>query len=96
MNIDLILLFVFAIILGLVMLINKTKIKIEKIAFPLIYILMYRTKWGLNLMDKIARKYPRFVNFFALFIKFIFCCRWSKQHCGIPRIILFCYRLSDR
>jgi membrane-associated protease RseP (regulator of RpoE activity) len=65
MNIDLILLFVFSIILGIVMLINKKKIKIEKIAFPLIYILMYRTKLGLNLMDKIAKKFPRSVKIFA-------------------------------
>ncbi|MAG52948.1 MAG: hypothetical protein CMH62_03230 [Nanoarchaeota archaeon] len=59
LNIDLILLFVFAIVLGIVMYFNKDKVKLEKIAFPLIYILMYKTKIGLNLMDKIAKKFPR-------------------------------------
>ena len=41
------------------MLINKKKVKIEKLLFPIFYIIMYRTKIGLNFMDRIAKKYPR-------------------------------------
>jgi len=58
-NVDLLLLLIFAIVLGIVMYFNKDKVKLEKIAFPLIYILMYKTTIGLDLMDKIAKKFPR-------------------------------------
>ncbi|MAF51142.1 MAG: hypothetical protein CMH64_03550 [Nanoarchaeota archaeon] len=58
-NIDLLLLLVFAIVLGIVMYFNRDKVKLEKIAFPLIYVLMYKTKIGLELMDKIAKKFPK-------------------------------------
>jgi len=30
----------------------------QKVLFPLIYVIMYRTKLGLNLMDKLAKKIP--------------------------------------
>jgi len=71
LNIDLLLLLIFAGVLAVVMYINKKKVDIEKIAFPLIYILMYRTKIGLKLMDKIAKKYPKAVGVFG-FLGIIF------------------------
>jgi len=65
MNIDLILLLVFALLLGILMYVKREKVIVEKIAFPLIYIVMYKTKWGLELMDKIAKKFPRFTKAFG-------------------------------
>jgi membrane-associated protease RseP (regulator of RpoE activity) len=70
-NIDLVLLLIFAIVLGIVMYFNRDKVKLEKIAFPLIYVLMYKTKIGLELMDKIAKKFPRFTAVFG-FLGIIF------------------------
>ena len=67
MNWDLILLFLFAILLGILILLNKKKINVEKIAFPLIYILMYRTKLGLKQMDKLAKKFPKTISVLAYF-----------------------------
>jgi membrane-associated protease RseP (regulator of RpoE activity) len=49
-----------------VMLLNKKKVHVEKIFFPLIYMVMYRTKIGLNLMDRIAKKHPRLAGMFAI------------------------------
>ena len=70
-NIDLLLLLVFAIVLGIVMYFNKEKVKLEKIAFPLIYVLMYKTRIGLELMDKIAKRFPRATGVFG-FLGIIF------------------------
>ena len=65
-NYDLVLLFVFGLVLMGVMLLNKKKVHVEKIFFPLIYMVMYRTKIGLNLMDRIAKKHPRLAGMFAI------------------------------
>jgi len=47
------------------MFLNKERIKVEKILFPLVYMVLYRTKIGLVFMDKIAKRYPRLVSGFA-------------------------------
>ena len=49
------------------MFLNKERVKVEKILFPFIYMVLYRTKIGLLFMDKIAKKYPRAVQAFAFF-----------------------------
>ncbi len=62
-NFDIIFLIAFAIALFLIMIFNKRRLKIEKLLFPLFYLVMYRTKLGINNMDKIANKYPRLISF---------------------------------
>ncbi len=47
------------------MLLNKKRIKVEKIFFPLVYMVLYRTKIGLLFMDRIAKRYPKCVSVFA-------------------------------
>lgn len=59
MNIDLLLLFIFSGFILLLMLINKKKVKLEKLLFPVLYMIMYKTKIGLNFMDRVAKKYPK-------------------------------------
>ena len=65
MNLDLILLLAFAMLLGCIMYFNRKRVVLEKIAFPLIYIVMYKTKLGLELMDKLAKKFPKFTKIFG-------------------------------
>ena len=65
LNIDYILLIIFGLILIIVMYLNRHRLKIEKFLFPLFYIVMYRTKVGLNAMDKYAKRYPRSLEFFG-------------------------------
>ncbi len=44
---------------------NRKKIVIQKILFPFLYFSMYKTKLGLNLMDKMAKKHPKFLKYLA-------------------------------
>ena len=45
--------------------INRKKIIIQKIFYPFLYFVMYRTKLGLKLMDNMARKHPKFLKYLA-------------------------------
>ncbi|MEK6856692.1 MAG: site-2 protease family protein [Nanoarchaeota archaeon] len=45
---------------------NKERVKVEKILFPFVYMVLYRTKIGLHSMDRIAKKYPRVINVFSI------------------------------
>ncbi len=62
MNYDLLFLVIFGSILLVVMLLNKKRTELQKIAFPFLYMIIYRTKLGLNKMDKLASKFPRSLN----------------------------------
>jgi len=44
---------------------NKKKIVIQKILFPFLYFAMYRTKFGLKLMDRMAKKHPKLLKYLA-------------------------------
>ena len=44
---------------------NKEKVSFQKIAFPVLYFVMYRTKVGLNFMDGAAKKFPRLLKWIA-------------------------------
>ncbi len=66
MNIELLSFLIFVLFLIFLMILKRKKLQLEKIAFPLIYMVFYRTKIGLKLMDRVARKYPRFLNYFAI------------------------------
>ena len=63
MNLDIILLIVFAVVLLLIMIINRKKLKIEKLLFPLFYLVMYRTKLGIKKMDSLSKRYPKLIGF---------------------------------
>ena len=65
MNIEVILLIIFVIFLSVVLYVKRKKVVIQKIIFPFLYLIMYRTKLGINLMDKIAKKYNEYVKLFG-------------------------------
>ena len=53
---------------------NRKKVKIQKILFPFLYIVMFKSNKGLNKMDKIARKHPqttKFLGYTGIIIGFI-------------------------
>ncbi len=64
-DIEIILAILFVVILGIILVINRKKLVLQKVLFPIIYIIMYRTKLGIKLMDKIANKYRNLVQFFG-------------------------------
>jgi len=62
MNYDLLFLVIFGLIVLAIMLLNKKRTELQKIAFPFLYMVIYRTKLGLTKMDKLAKKFPRALN----------------------------------
>lgn len=65
MNADVLMFILFIIFLSIVMYLNRKKLHIEKIFFPLLYIIMYRTKFGLGFMDRSAKRFSRFWKWFG-------------------------------
>ena len=65
MNADVLMFILFIIFLSIVMYINRKKLHIEKIFFPLLYIIMYRTKFGLGFMDRSAKRFSKFWKWFG-------------------------------
>ena len=50
---------VFLVLLGGLILMERKKISLQKILFPVFYLVMYRTEIGISLMDRVAKKIPR-------------------------------------
>jgi len=63
MDYELIGIIVFAVLLSLFLVSKRKKLAIDKIAFPLLYFIMYRTKFGLKSMDKFANRFRKPLNF---------------------------------
>ncbi|HII16952.1 TPA: hypothetical protein HA361_03490 [Candidatus Woesearchaeota archaeon] len=53
---------VFYVILSVVLLFERKYLTIQKIAWPLVFVSMLRTKFGLSLMDGIAAKIPKLIR----------------------------------
>ncbi|MBW3022637.1 site-2 protease family protein, partial [Candidatus Woesearchaeota archaeon] len=73
MNIELIALIIFVLVLTLFIVINRKKIEMQKILFPFLYFILYKTKIGLKSMEKISKK-ERFIktfNFASVFVGFL-------------------------
>jgi len=64
MNIELIIIIAFIILLTFFLFIKRRNITIQKIAFPLLYFVLYKTKIGIKAMDNIAKSYSRFLDYF--------------------------------
>ncbi|MBD3259198.1 hypothetical protein GF371_01045 [Candidatus Woesearchaeota archaeon] len=77
---ELISIVIFLIFLSLFLFFNRKKLKIQKIIFPLFYLIMLRTSVGLNFMEKYGKKYRDllvfigncFIGFAVLGMIFIF------------------------
>ncbi len=65
-NGDLISLVVFGLILAIYLYLRRDKLETQSIAFPLLYMCLYRTKLGLRLMDKLSSRYREIIKFLGL------------------------------
>lgn len=65
MDVQIISAIIFVLFLIIFIYIKRKKIVIQKIMFPLIYIILYRTNLGLKLMDKISSKYREWIKLFG-------------------------------
>lgn len=54
---------IFVLVLALILYIGRKKIQVQKILHPVLYMLIYRTKVGIKLMDRIAKRFPRFLRY---------------------------------
>lgn len=52
----------FIVFLIIFLLIKRKNVQIQKIIFPFLYMVLYRTKIGLRFMDRFAKKFPRFLR----------------------------------
>ncbi|MDP7323421.1 MAG: site-2 protease family protein [Candidatus Woesearchaeota archaeon] len=52
----------FILILSVILYYERKRIQVQKILYPLLYFVMYRTKVGLNLMDRWSKKYKKLLN----------------------------------
>jgi membrane-associated protease RseP (regulator of RpoE activity) len=71
MNYDVIIAILFVLVVSIFLIKNRKKLKIEKMLFPVLYLILFRTKFGLKFMDKIAKKYTKAVKIFG-FISIFF------------------------
>ena len=62
MNYDLLFVVIFGLVVLGLMLINRKRTELQKIAFPFLYMIIYRTKLGLKNMDRLAAKHPKSLN----------------------------------
>lgn len=54
MNFDLIAFSIFILLITVFLIIKRKRVELQKIIFPILYVIMYRTSVGLKLMDKIS------------------------------------------
>jgi len=59
MNVDGIAAIVFAVLLAIFLLKKRKKLVFQRALFPLLYVVMYRAKFGIKTMDKLAKRFPR-------------------------------------
>ena len=62
LNFDRISAIVFIIFLVVFLYVKRKKLDVQKIAYPFIYIVLYRTKIGIKLIDRIAKKYKEIIK----------------------------------
>ena len=66
LNLDLKLFALFILVMAIFLIYKRKEVVIQKVAWPIVYIIMYRTKWGLKQMDAVAEKYGNWVKLFGL------------------------------
>ncbi len=52
----------FIVIVSVILWVQRKKLMVQKILFPFLYLVAYRSKFGLKFMDKISKKHPKLVN----------------------------------
>ncbi len=59
MSIDGIAALIFVVLLGIFLWQKRHKVELQKALFPILYVVMYRSQFGLHSMDRLAKKFPR-------------------------------------
>ncbi|MFW6230915.1 MAG: site-2 protease family protein [Nanoarchaeota archaeon] len=56
---------VFIVVLTIYLIVIRKRLDIQKILFPFLYIILYRSQFGLKFMKRFAQKFPRFTKVMA-------------------------------
>ena len=59
MNVETILIIIFVLVLFLLVFLKRKSMQIQKVFFPLIYVLVWRGKWGIKKMEVFAEKFRK-------------------------------------
>ena len=62
---------IFVAVLSIVLYCKRKKLQVQKIFFPLLYFVMYKTQLGVKAMDNVAKRYQNFILKISSFIIFI-------------------------
>ncbi len=65
MSIDGIAALIFVVLLGFFLWQKRHKVELQKALFPILYVVMYRSKFGIASMERLAKKFPRTLRFFG-------------------------------
>ncbi len=61
-NTDYVMLILFALVMTFLLYFKRKNLELQKILFPFLYLIMYKTKWGLKKMDSIAERLKKWRN----------------------------------
>ncbi len=59
MSIDGIAALIFVVLLGVFLWQKRHKVELQKALFPILYVVMYRSQFGIRSMDRLAKKFPK-------------------------------------
>ncbi len=62
MDIQTILAFVFLAVMVILLYLNRKKLEVQKLLFPIFYFILYKTKLGIKYMDRLSKKFPRTIS----------------------------------
>ncbi len=65
MSVDGIAALIFVVLLGFFLWRKRRQVELQRALFPFLYVVMYRSSFGLLSMDKLAKKFPRSLRFFG-------------------------------
>jgi membrane-associated protease RseP (regulator of RpoE activity) len=61
-NTNYVMLILFALVMTFILYFKRKNLELQKILFPFLYLIMYKTKWGLKKMDSIAKRLEKHKN----------------------------------
>ncbi len=74
MSIDAIAALIFVVLLGIFLWKKRSQVELQRALFPVLYVVMYRSKFGLVSMERLARKFPRLLRvlgYFSVVVGFV-------------------------
>ncbi len=66
MDYDIAVVIVFALLLTLFLWWQRKRIDVQKIIFPVLYFVLYKTKIGIKLMERMSQRFPRLIHWISL------------------------------